>query len=552
MKICIIGGRGNFGQFFTKIFKAQKHKVFSVGRSNINKLKNIVKKSDVIILSVPTDGAILYYEKLLDLVKKNQLVIDISSGMSENKKYLAKLKCQTIFLHPLFPPSILNLKETKYVLAPIKSKNSRLQKEFISTLEKSGSKIIETSVNKHEKIMAYVQALAHFNNILLAKVIADSGITVSEIDDFSTTFFRLQFDALSRIFAQGSEIYANIQFNNSAFLNILKSYEQNFQELVTVVQKKDYLAYENIFKKIILKLSPLLKDSFAESQSLVKNLPTDSRIVGYLGPQGSYSEMAAEYLKPSSNFSLLETISDIIKQVNIGELDFGVVPIENSIQGSVVETVDGLYQNKLFIEQELVIPINHCVAALSSEIVSSKVEIVLSHPQALGQCSDYIRVNFPEAKLVATDSTSQAFKKIADESLVKAVAIGPVLAADKYKLKIIAKNIQNNRNNETKFVLITKTVNVNSDGQISSFVIVPKKDRPGLLADILKNFSDNNLNLCKIESRPSKVKLGTYIFNIDINGNFKDKKVEQAIKKIKKESDVIFLGSYDRIIFMDK
>ncbi len=276
-----------------------------------------------------------------------------------------------------------------------------------------------------------------------------------------------------------------------------------------------------------------------------------SKKVGYLGPDGSYTETAAEYLKLRASLIPLETITDIIKGINDGELDFGVVPIENSIQGSVVETIDGLYQNKLFIEKELVFPINHCVASLTSKIEPNKVEIVLSHPQALGQCSDYIRTNFPNAKQIATTSTSQAFKKVADEGLVKAVAIGTVSAADKYKLKILAKNIQNNDNNETKFVLITKTFNVNSKGQISSFVIVPKKDRPGLLFDILKNFKENNLNLCKIESRPSKFKLGTYVFIIDINGNFKDKAVTKAIAGIKDESDVIFLGSYNQEVFPD-
>ncbi len=546
MKICIIGGRGNFGQFFTKIFKKQKCSVFILGRKNTGKFQNFINKSDIIILSVPADAVKLYYEKLTKIVRQGQLLIDISSVMNQNKKYLLKLKCHTVFLHPLFAPNIQNLKTAKYVLAPVKVKNQKLLKEIIDIFKKDGSTIIETTVSKHEKIMAYIQALSHFNNILLAKVIADSGITVLDIENFSTTFFRLQFDALSRIFAQGSEIYADIQFNNQAFVQVLKSYEHSFQTLAKIVKEKNYSAYDDIFKQITSRFTPLLNYSFVESQSLVKSLPTNSKRVGYLGPMGSYSELAAEYLKPEANFCITETITDVIKMVNDGKLDFGVVPIENSIQGSVVETVDALYQNKLFIEQELIVPINHCVASLTSEISPTNVEMVMSHPQALGQCSDYIRTNFPNAKQISVDSTSQAFKKISEESLVKAVAIGTVNAAKKYKLKILAKNIQNNSNNETKFVLISKNFNVNSQGQISSFVIVPKKDRPGLLFDILKNFKENNLNLSKIESRPSKLKLGTYIFNLDIDGNFQDPAVQKALKGLKEESDAIFLGSYNR------
>ena len=302
MKICIIGGSGNFGQLFAKLFKAQKHEVFSIGRTNINKLESNIKKSDVIILSVPAEAAKSYYNQLSKITKKSQLVVDISSVMSENRKELSKLNCQTVFLHPLFAPNVENLKLVKYILAPVNSKNSKNLKEIINCLKDTGSLVIESTVNRHEKVMAHIQALSHFNNILFAKVMANSGITVEEIEIFTTTFFRLQFDALSRIFSQGSSIYADIQFNNKAFNEVLKSYNKNFTELTNIVKNKDYDAYENIFKQVIYKLAPLLKDSFAESQALIKNLPANSKKVGYLGPASSYSEMAAEYLKPGANF----------------------------------------------------------------------------------------------------------------------------------------------------------------------------------------------------------------------------------------------------------
>ncbi len=396
-------------------------------------------------------------------------------------------------------------------------------------------------------MMAYVQALSHFNSILLTKVLANSDLDAKEIEEFSTTFFRLSFDASSRIFAQKSEIYADIQFNNSYFLNVIEDYEESLKEVKEIILCKDYLGYQKVFDEIVKKLSPLLKESFKESQSLVKNLSDSRKMVGYLGPEGSYSEMAAEFLMSYEKLVPTETIADIISKVNNGELDFGVLPIENSIQGSIIETVDGLYKNKLFIQQELVVPIKHCVASLVSKIVPEKIEIVMSHPQALGQCSEYINKHFPNAKRMIINSTAQAFKKIIDESLSNAVAIGNKTAALKYNLKIFDEDIQDVENNETKFVLVKKTFNINSKGQVSSFVIVPKKDRSGLPFDILGYFKENNINLNKIESRPLKSGLGKYIFHIDIQGNFKDKNVERAISGIKKESEVIFLGSYDKI-----
>jgi prephenate dehydratase len=113
------------------------------------------------------------------------------------------------------------------------------------------------------------------------------------------------------------------------------------------------------------------------------------------------------------------------------------------------------------------------------------------------------------------------------------------------------KKIQNNKNNETKFVLIGKEFNHDSSGKISSLIIAPRKDRPGLLFDILKSFKDNDLNLIKIESRPSKSKLGTYIFYIDIDGNHKDEAVKRAVSGIRGESEVYILGSYNREKFQD-
>ncbi|MFA6430084.1 MAG: prephenate dehydratase [Candidatus Paceibacterota bacterium] len=546
MKICIIGGSGNFGQFFTKIFSDNKHEVFSIGRANIKKIKNYVEQSDVVVISVPNEAIKTYTDILGKIVNQKQLVIDISSVMSSNLTAIKKLKCQSVFLHPLFAPNIKKGKAFKYVLAPVNLKNRKLLKEFLNILENNGSVIKETSVENHEKMMAYVQALSHFNSILLTKVLANSDLDAKEIEEFSTTFFRLSFDASSRIFAQKSEIYADIQFNNSYFLDVIEDYEENLREIKKIIIDKDYLEYQKVFDKIIKKLSPLLKESFDESQSLIKNLSDNFKRVGYLGPEGSYSEMAAEFLMSYEKLVPSETIADIISKVNNGELDFGVLPIENSIQGSIIETVDGLYKNKLFIQQELVVPIKHCVAGLVSKIVPEKIEIVMSHPQALGQCSEYINKHFPNAKRMIINSTAQAFKKIIDESLSNAVAIGNKTAALKYNLKIFDEDIQDVENNETKFVLVKKTFNINSKGQVSSFVIVPKKDRSGLLFDILGYFKENNINLNKIESRPLKSGLGKYIFHIDIQGNFKDKNVERAISGIKKESEVIFLGSYNQ------
>lgn len=281
------------------------------------------------------------------------------------------------------------------------------------------------------------------------------------------------------------------------------------------------------------------------------NFPPHHKKLGFLGPVGSYSEMAALYLGQDMNLVECEPIVEVVREVSENLVEAAVLPIENSIQGSIAETVDGLYLNKLYINKALVIPINHCAAMLDINIDPDLVEIVYSHPQALGQCAQYILRTFPNAKHIPTPSTAQAIKKIAEEKLVKAVAIGNESAVLKYGLKIFAKAIQDEQNNETKFVLVSKEPNEGVLGEETSLVIVPKEDKPGLLFDILKFFKDNEINMNKIESRPSRRKLGTYIFHIDIVGDYLDSKVRKAIEGIEENFEVIFLGSYN-ILKYDK
>jgi prephenate dehydratase len=546
MKICIIGGRGKFGQFLTNIFLAQKHSVQILGRSNLNDFSKYVKNNQVIILSVPLEASAEYYNKLAKIVNSKQLIVDISSVMSVNLALIKKIKAETVFIHPLFAPNINNLSATKYILAPVNTaKKTKILDKFLHIIEESGGTIHRTSVAEHERIMSYMQALFHFSSILLAKSLADSNIEPRDIDNFATTFFRLEFDAISRIFSQKAGIYADIQFNNSSFKETLNNFRKILVSLEEIVANKDYEAYDKVFSGVIQKLSPLIKNSFEESQSFVKILPTNNKKLGYLGPMGSYSELAAEYLGKDMVLAEIDSIGGVIRAVNENCIDVATLPIENSIQGSIAETVDGLYQNKLFIKQAVVIPINHCAVTLIEISDPKSIDLVLSHPQALGQCARYIANTFPNAKVVPTLSTAHAFKKIAEEKLLNTVAIGNQNAAHKYNLNIFAKSVEDESNNETKFVLVSKTFELNSKGSVTSLVIVPKRDRPGLLFNILKYFKDNDINLNKIESRPSKQKLGTYVFHVDILGNYVDSNVKKAIAGIEVESEVIFLGSYN-------
>jgi prephenate dehydratase len=206
----------------------------------------------------------------------------------------------------------------------------------------------------------------------------------------------------------------------------------------------------------------------------------------------------------------------------------------------VLETLDGIYYNNLKINKEIIVNIEHVIAGIDNKILPSKVKYIYSHPQALGQCRAYLKERYPKAKLVQTPSTSFAIKKVKEDGKKDSLAIGSKFAAGIYKLPIIEENIQDVKNNQTLFVVISKNDNVASL-PFTLFVIDPKIDRPGILHDILSVFKQEKINLLKIESRPSKKELGKYIFYIKAEISAEDKRRKMLIKGLKELSRVVLL-----------
>lgn len=266
--------------------------------------------------------------------------------------------------------------------------------------------------------------------------------------------------------------------------------------------------------------------------------------IGYLGPVGSYSSLVCDKVYSKEEKLPYNTISLALKDLKEGKLDCAVVPIENSINGGVGETLDKLYEYGLIISKAIIYPIDHSIAALDA---SSKIEIIYSHSQALAQCSEYIMKNYPNAKIIAMNSTAESFKKISDESISNAAAIGPESAAKKYNLKILERSIQDYKNNRTRFVIVEKKYSTNKKSSLTSIVVNPNKNVPRTLADILSVLKEVGINLAKIESRPSKSKIGNYLFYMDLDGKYEDENIQSALSKISLENEINFLGCYEVI-----
>ena len=263
--------------------------------------------------------------------------------------------------------------------------------------------------------------------------------------------------------------------------------------------------------------------------------------IGLLGPLGTFTEEAAIEYCDGSDCEMVPygTISDVFRAVESGEVSEGVVPIENFLNGHVMETLDNLNKTGLKIQTALVLPIRHCLA-VGADV--GNIEIVKSHPQALAQCSNYLDANYSDAVRADAPSTASAMKEIAEEKFGNVAVIGSEIAARKYGLEILAKEIGNEDNNRTMFIVISREGLRKSGRSRTSLVVVPPVNKPGVLSGILNDFSDENIDLKMIQSRPDGK--GNYIFYMDIEGHVEDENVKRVLEKLGEDSGVKVLGSY--------
>jgi len=269
--------------------------------------------------------------------------------------------------------------------------------------------------------------------------------------------------------------------------------------------------------------------------------------ISYLGPEGTFShEALLKYCDNSQEIISIPmpTIVDVIKSIDKGEADEGVAPIENSIEGSVNITQDVLtFESEAKIIRELTLPIRHNLIAKKGVKIKN-IKKIISHPHATAQCRMFLNANLPNAEIIAANSTAEAIKKLTDLE-PDIAAIGTKTAAKLYNLEIIADNIEDSKVNKTRFIFLGSYIPSKSGMDKTSIVCFLKKDRPGSLFNILKEFADRNINLTKIESRPAKKEIGDYIFMIDMEGHIHDKIIYDAIESLRRNVYMIkILGSY--------
>jgi prephenate dehydratase len=268
--------------------------------------------------------------------------------------------------------------------------------------------------------------------------------------------------------------------------------------------------------------------------------------IAFLGPVGTFSEQAALAYAPAGELVPFATIPASARAVAAGTVDEAVVPIENSLEGSVTNTLDILIQeDRHFINNELVIPIVHCLLARPGTRTED-VQTVYSHPQALGQCREFLERTLPRVEAVASLSTVAAVEDLKG-STIPAAAISPRRAAGLHGMDVLADGIQDKSSNATRFVVLAPADHAPTGRDKTSLCFSFDQDSPGRLYGVMGEFAQRNINLAKIESRPTKQSLGEYIFLVDCEGHREDPSVRAAIDGARRQTSMLkILGSYPR------
>ena len=262
--------------------------------------------------------------------------------------------------------------------------------------------------------------------------------------------------------------------------------------------------------------------------------------IAFLGPVATFTHQAAiSRFGHSLSYIPRKTIPEVFAEVSKGRADYGVVPVENSTEGVVSNTLDMFVDSELKIVAQIVMPVSHC---LVSAHPTEEIETIYSHPQALGQCRIWIRTRHPRVEIIETSSTTRAAELASGAH--RAAAISSALAAERYELRILESDIQDSEANITRF-LVLGTQCSPPTGRDRTSLMCRISHQVGALHKALSPFQRHGVNLTKIESRPSKRKAWEYFFFIDMDGHIEDAPLQRAVGELEQEcGEIKCLGSY--------
>ena len=273
---------------------------------------------------------------------------------------------------------------------------------------------------------------------------------------------------------------------------------------------------------------------------------TNKTQLAYLGPPGTFSEQAAINFNADAELIPFPSIQESIESLLTESADQAIVPFENAIAGSVGETHDLILRHhNIFIAGELILPVEHCLIAKQSGVLRQEIRLIVSHPQALSQCYQYLQNRFPRVQTQAVNSTAGAVEQVVKQGDEGIVAIAPYRAAEVYGAHILEQGIQDSQRNATRFIILARQ-DSEPTGQDKTTIVFSTLNKPGALYSVLEVFANNAVNLTRIESRPTRGRhLGEYTFLLDCDGHRLDSTLNKALSDLQSQGvNFRVIGSY--------
>lgn len=268
--------------------------------------------------------------------------------------------------------------------------------------------------------------------------------------------------------------------------------------------------------------------------------------VAYLGPEGTFTQQAAlKHFGQSAVAMPFSAIDEVFREVEAGAVNYGVVPVENSTEGVVSHTLDNFMGSNLKICGEVELRVHHNLVVSSVTNVNS-ISRIYSHGQSLAQCRKWLDAHYPKAERIAVSSNAEAARRLKGEW--NAAAIAPAKAAEIYELNILAEKIEDQPDNSTRFLIIG-TEQVQASGQDKTSLLVAMRNQPGALHNLLEPFHRNSIDLTRVETRPSRTGVWTYVFFVDFNGHVDEPLVRETLEEVaSRVADLKILGSYPKAV----
>lgn len=552
--IGIIGGRGILGKIFRTNFEAAGFKVLIAGRKpdgrEILSTKELVKKADIVIVSVFLKDTAQVLKEIVPKMRANQLLADFTSVKEMPLEIMREAKSEVVGLHPMFG-EVASLRGKNIFVCEVRG--GKLWKILRQSFEDFGLKLHEISAGKHDEFAAIHQSATHLLSLAFAELLQKSKISPAKIFEIASPSAQLFLLMTGRILGQNLEMYADISLINKKTAPKIRELAKILDELASALETQNrpkLLANFEAAAKFFGKWSDFAN---AESGRIFENLtaPTHAKksviqkwpknAVAILGTQTQTAVAATEFLarrKLKNPLASCATNSEIFAAVASGRAEFGIVPLENSLIGLVRETLLNLFESngKIRIFAEFERKIEH--ALLSRETKIGAIEKVFAHPQAAAQSAKFLAKNLPQAEIIAVENAGRALE-LARNSMHAAAITAAEFAENPDE--ILARGIEDSAENATRFVAIGRNVPSAKNAHKSAIGFFFSENRAGQLAAALDIFAKNQINLARLESIPTTKKRGEFFFFVEAE---RTKNLPVALAELQKIANVVELGSY--------